>query len=230
MSTSSAVICNDIRRYSSFFIHFGNKEILLQNHSPKIAWFHVKIFEEIHQISWSLPILGLAAFTIIFHSIIYVRLYFEKVNSKYSPKTPNLFKSFLQDIDAQSLVNYPTIFLIAAVAYTSTGIIVKTLNETEGRKFDLYPYNILIYFRSLLAFPLANILSLSLFLYKRNYIKLFVEEFKSIYFWNAQRLFLVIWKLCLFTWFAIRIGLQSLLNTKYMKMLRTPCELLLSGF
>jgi hypothetical protein len=111
-----------------------------------------------------------------------VRLYFEKVNSKYSPKTPNIFKSFLQDIDAQSLVNYPTIFLIAAVAYTSTGIIVKTLNETEGRKFDLYPYNILIYFRSLLAFPLANILSLSLFLYKRNYIKLFVEEFKSIYF------------------------------------------------
>jgi hypothetical protein len=111
-----------------------------------------------------------------------VRLYFEKVNSKYSPKTPNIFKSFLQDIDAQSLVNYTTIFLIAAVAYTSTGIIVKTLNETEGRKFDLYPYNILIYFRSLLAFPLANILSLSLFLYKRNYIKLFVEEFKSIYF------------------------------------------------
>ena len=88
----------------------------------------------------------------------------------------------LKDIDARSLVSYIAILFIGVVVVGSTGIILNILNGTEGKHFGLHPYKGLIYFRSLIAAPLVSVAGLCLFHSKKNYIKVFVAEIKSMYF------------------------------------------------
>ena len=93
---------------------------------------------------------------------------------------------WIEDITGQALVSYIAVFLILAVGFGSTGVIVSILNKTDGSKFGSFPYNAMIYFR-LLSTPIFGLLGLGLFHLKKNYVKAFIEEFVAIYFWIKKK-------------------------------------------
>ena len=114
--------------------------------------------------------------------IIYLRLQFEKRKDKYSEKKISFMNGLsLDDINGQSLVSHFAVFLILAMSVVSSGVFISILNKTDGSQLGSYPYNVMIYSRLLNA-PISCILILGLFHLKKNYTKVFVDEFIAIYF------------------------------------------------
>ena len=117
--------------------------------------------------------------TIVFHILIYTRIYFYK--RKNNPKEKFMKDLALKDVETQAMANYYVTQAMVIFILCSTSVAVSKLNGINPKDLGKHPNNMLIYYRSLFA-PVLAILLLSIsFMIKKNYVKAFVDEFRYLF-------------------------------------------------
>ena len=95
-----------------------------------------------------------------------------------------IFNGINFDHSCRTLANYFITHVMGIVVITSTSVVVGILNGNPTQNISQFPLDTLVYYRSLVA-PNLAILSLTVsFLSKKNYVKVFVDEVKYLYFGN----------------------------------------------
>ena len=80
------------------------------------------------------------------------------------------------------MANYFVTHVLGIVVMTSVTVVGVIISRNDPQKISQYPLYLLVYYRSLVA-PNLAILSLTVsFLSRKNYVKAFVDEVKSLHF------------------------------------------------
>ena len=126
----------------------------------------------------------LTLLTIIFHLFVYLRIYIFKRKSK-SIFPPSKGSTFME-MKSEELANYFLNHVLNIIVIATSIFVASKLNGLEPEDFGKYPFNILFYYRSLIS-PVVAILLLTIsFMVKKNYVKAFIDEFRSLYCVNMD--------------------------------------------
>ena len=123
--------------------------------------------------------------TFLLHVTIYLRIFVYKLKGlsliQQNTKSSTIKNLFLGDMEGQSVTTYTSHVLGIIILGISAAMFSK-LNGVEPKDLNSYPYNLIIYYKSLVA-PSLGIFALVMSTSKRRiYLKTFLEELKSLYF------------------------------------------------
>jgi len=122
--------------------------------------------------------------SLILHIVIYVRIFIYRLKGttlvKQNKRSSLIKRLFLGEIEAHSLITYRSHILGLLILGVSAVMFFK-LNGIQPKDWNFYPYNLIIYYRSLVA-PTLGVFALAMSTSKRRiYVKAFSEEIKSLY-------------------------------------------------
>ena len=125
--------------------------------------------------------------TTFLHVVIYLRIIIYKMKSmtlpQKSPISSKIKRLFLDEAEKESLTTFGShIFLISLFGIIAL-LLIKS-NNVSPTDLNTYPYNLIIYYKSLVA-PTLGIFAFALALLtpkSRIYLKTFLGELKSLYF------------------------------------------------
>ena len=120
--------------------------------------------------------------TIVINIFIYLRIYIyqKKGSEDFSTKIISLKNLSIMDGEGKNMANYYLTNLFTIMTFVSTAIIISKLNHVNPADFGKYPYNVWLYYRQLLSPGLGIFLISFTFLVRKNYIKLYMDELKSL--------------------------------------------------
>lgn len=123
--------------------------------------------------------------TTLLHIVIYLRILIYKIKGMTLPQQSKISyiikKLFVDDFEIKSMTTYAShIFYISLLGISASLLIFS--NGIPPKDLNIYPYNLIIYYRSFVA-PILGIFALAMLTPKTIiYVKTFIEELKSLYF------------------------------------------------